>query len=43
MISTYDAAKLINGEDNVLVFSEDKNIGPVFAFDFNPRQSNLLA
>jgi len=43
MISMYDAAKLIKGEDNALVFSKDKHTGPVAALDFNPFQSNLLA
>jgi len=43
MISMYDAAKLIKGEDNALVFSKDKHTGPVTALDFNPFQSNLLA
>ena len=39
----YDAAKLIKGEDNALVFTKDKHTGPVGALDFNPFQSNLLA
>jgi len=43
MISMYDAAKLIKGEENALVFSKDKHTGPVAALDFNPFQSNLLA
>jgi len=43
IISMYDAAKLIKGEDNALVFTKDKHTGPVGALDFNPFQSNLLA
>ena len=43
IISMYDAAKLIKGEDNALVFTKEKHTGPVTALDFNPFQSNLLA
>ena len=43
MLSVYDAGKLINGEEQPLVFSKDKHSGPVAALDFNPFQSNLLA
>ena len=43
IISMYDAAKLVKGEDNALVSTKDKHTGPVTALDFNPFQSNLLA
>ena len=43
IITMYDAAKLVKGEDNALVFTKDKHTGPVDALDFNPFQSNLLA
>ena len=43
IITMYDAAKLVKGEDNALVFTKDKHTGPVAALDFNPFQSNLLA
>ena len=43
IISMYDAAKLIKGEDNALVYTKDKHTGPVTALDFNPFQNNLLA
>ena len=43
IISMYDAARLIKGEDNALLFTKDKHTGPVAALDFNPFQSNLLA
>jgi len=43
VISIYDAAKLIKGEENSLIFSKDKHTGPVGALDFNPFQPNLLA
>ena len=42
-IVMYDAAKLIKGEENALVFYKDKHTGPVSALDFNPFQSNLIA
>ena len=43
IISMYDAAKLVKGEDNALLFTKEKHTGPVTALDFNPFQSNLLA
>ena len=43
MISMHDAAKLIKGDANVLVFSKDKHTGAGAALDFNPFQSDLLA
>ena len=43
VISIYDAAKLMKGGDDALVFTKDKHTGPVAALDFNPFQSNLLA
>ena len=43
VLSMYDAAKLVGGGEEPLVFSQDKHTGPVAALDFNPFQSNLLA
>jgi len=43
MLTMYDAAKLIKGEDDAVVFTKDKHTGPVTALDFNPFQANLLA
>ena len=39
----YDAAKLVKGGEDAMVFSTEKHTGPVTALDFNPFQANLLA
>ena len=43
VISVYDAAKLIRGQEDALMFSKDKHTGPVAALDFNPFQVSFCA
>lgn len=39
----YDAAGLIEGDEDCLMFKNNKHVGAVKALDFNPFQTNLLA
>lgn len=41
-LQIYSAAKLLNGEDALLI-QQEKHTGPIRSLDFNPFQSNLLA
>ncbi|XP_061191431.1 protein transport protein Sec31A-like isoform X2 [Saccostrea echinata] len=39
----YDAAGMIKGDEDCLMFKKNKHVGAVKALDFNPFQTNLLA
>ncbi|XP_069834170.1 protein transport protein Sec31A isoform X4 [Dendropsophus ebraccatus] len=39
----YDPAKILAGDNNVLIAQQDKHTGPVRALDVNPFQTNLFA
>ncbi|XP_078319996.1 protein transport protein Sec31A-like isoform X1 [Crassostrea virginica] len=39
----YDAAGMIEGDSDCLMFKKNKHVGAVKALDFNPFQTNLLA
>ena len=43
VISVYDAAKLIRGQEDALMFTKDKHTGPVAALDFNPFQVSVCS
>ena len=42
-IQVFDAARLIKGQEESLMFSKEKHTGAVNALDLNPFQSNLMA
>ncbi|XP_040180837.1 protein transport protein Sec31A isoform X9 [Rana temporaria] len=39
----YDPAKIMAGDDDVVIAQQDKHTGPVRALDVNPYQTNLVA
>ncbi|XP_075060395.1 protein transport protein Sec31A isoform X5 [Mixophyes fleayi] len=39
----YDQAKILAGDDDVVITQQDKHTGPVRALDVNPFQTNLVA
>ena len=42
-VQVFDAARLLKGQEDALMFSKDKHTGAVNSLDLNPFQGNLLA